>query len=101
MNWCLGGGGGLTYLDISFGGVASLASVAAFPRLDTLVADSNKLNDLSTLPALPALETLQLNNNFIDALNPALEIIAAKAPTVAFLSLLGNPCCPDDVRLML
>lgn len=46
---------------------------------------------------MPYLTTLSLNNNKILDIDSALEKIRECCPKVAYVSLLGNPGCPDQL----
>eukprot|EP00039_Didymoeca_costata_P005593 m.82784 g.82784 ORF g.82784 m.82784 type:complete len:781 (+) comp12887_c0_seq1:173-2515(+) len=85
----------LTYLDLSFGNLSSLSPIRAFQSLETLVADQNELTSIATCPTLPRLKTLTLNNNRIEDMPSFLDDAKKKFPQIAFLSLLGNPCCVE------
>ena len=87
----------LTYLDISYGGLTSFSSLRLFINLDTLVADQNLFSSLATCPALPSLKTLSLNNNDVQDLRHCLTDVQFKLKSLVFLSLLGNPCCPQSL----
>jgi hypothetical protein len=86
----------LKYLDLSFGSVRSLDALSHFPSLDTLVADQNSISSLSELPTLPELTTLSLNKNKVRDLAVVLQDAREKLPKLAYLSLIGNPCTPDE-----
>eukprot|EP00038_Savillea_parva_P026078 m.51249 g.51249 ORF g.51249 m.51249 type:complete len:1083 (-) comp7292_c0_seq1:177-3425(-) len=89
----------LTYLDISFGRVSSLAALTHFPALDTLVADSNAVTGLADVPTMTSLTTLSLNKNEVGDLAVFLKDARDKLPQLKYLSLLGNPCCPRRTAL--
>eukprot|EP01065_Artemidia_motanka_P005378 TRINITY_DN1259_c3_g2_i2.p1 TRINITY_DN1259_c3_g2~~TRINITY_DN1259_c3_g2_i2.p1 ORF type:complete len:340 (+),score=75.84 TRINITY_DN1259_c3_g2_i2:180-1199(+) len=88
-----GGGAQITTLDVSANSLVSLNGLQLLPRLQTLVLDNNRLSTLDGMPELRELNTLWLNNNRIDDLDVVLEVLAAKAPAVKYLSLLGNSAC--------
>lgn len=63
-----------------------------------MVADQNRLRSLATCPELVSLTTLSLNNNELeDDLGLLLSDAASKFPALVFLSLIGNPCSPEDI----
>ena len=86
----------LRYLDLSFGQLTTLSPLRWFPNLDTLVADQNRFRSLATCPELASLTTLSLNNNDLEDLTLLLSDAASKFPALVFLSLIGNPCSPED-----
>ncbi|XP_058796546.1 leucine-rich melanocyte differentiation-associated protein-like isoform X2 [Phymastichus coffea] len=84
-------------LDLSFNELSSLSALKDFPRLRELVLDNNDLKDLSTLPTMVGLSTLSLNNNKISDVDSALERIRQCCPQISYVSILGNPGCPDQL----
>lgn len=46
---------------------------------------------------MPCLTTLSLNNNKITDIDDALEKIRECCPMIVYVSLLGNPGCPDQL----
>ena len=87
----------LTYLDISFGHLSNLSMLAAFPNLDTIIADQNEITSLTHFPYMARLTTLSLNKNGVHDLVNFLHDAQTKLPSLVFLSLLGNPCCPSGL----
>jgi len=64
--------------------------------LVSLVLDNNEIgSDMNVFPALPHLETLWVNNNNIQYLDRFLSSIQGKVPSLKYLSMLKNPCCPN------
>ncbi|XP_076248920.1 leucine-rich melanocyte differentiation-associated protein isoform X2 [Calliopsis andreniformis] len=86
-----------TTLDLSYNELTSITAVKYFERLEELILDNNKLRDLRTLPLMPTLTTLSLNNNKITDIDSALKKIQECCPNVVYVSLLGNPGCPDQL----
>ncbi|KAK2585358.1 hypothetical protein KPH14_010037 [Odynerus spinipes] len=84
-------------LDLSYNELTSVTALKEFSRLEELILDNNRLRDLKTLPSLPCLTTLSLNNNKILDIDSTLEKIRDCCPKVAYVSLLGNPGCPDQL----
>ncbi|CAK9833329.1 Leucine-rich melanocyte differentiation-associated protein [Anthophora retusa] len=90
-------GNNCTSLDLSYNELTSITAVKYFQRLQELVLDNNKLRDLRTLPRIPTLTTLSLNNNKITDIYSTLKRIQECCPNVVYVSLLGNPGCPDQL----
>ncbi|KAI4480562.1 hypothetical protein M0804_010115 [Polistes exclamans] len=84
-------------LDISYNELTSITGLKDFLRLEELILDNNQLRDLKTLPSMPCLTTLSLNNNKITDIDDALEKIRECCPMIVYVSLLGNPGCPDQL----
>ncbi|KAL6420385.1 hypothetical protein ACFW04_014823 [Cataglyphis niger] len=84
-------------LDLSFNELTTVSGVKDFEQLQELILDNNKLNDLKTLPCISTLTTLSLNNNKISNIDRALERIRECCPNIEYVSLLGNPGCPDQL----
>ena len=84
-------------LDLSYNELTSITAVKHFERLRELILDNNKLRDLKTLPEMPTLTTLSVNNNKISDIDTALQAIQECCPNVEYVSLLGNPGCPDQL----
>lgn len=86
-------------VHLSFNGLTSLAGLEKFAAtMETLILDNNSLVALDTLPPkLPQLKTLWLNNNSISDLEAALNVLSARCPALTYLSLLKNPCCPNEL----
>uniref|UniRef100_A0A8C7QGL5 Leucine-rich melanocyte differentiation-associated protein n=1 Tax=Oncorhynchus mykiss TaxID=8022 RepID=A0A8C7QGL5_ONCMY len=83
-------------LDLSFNQLRSLAGLKAFTGLEELVVDNNLLGNDLQLPRLPTLHTLTLNKNQI-SFQELLEHLAKAAPSLQYLSLLGNEVCPNQL----
>ncbi|XP_076764049.1 leucine-rich melanocyte differentiation-associated protein isoform X1 [Xylocopa sonorina] len=90
-------GDNCTSLDLSYNELTSITAVKHFHSLQELILDNNKLRDLRTLPRIPSLTTLSLNNNKITDIDSALKSIQECCPSVVYVSLLGNPGCPDQL----
>ncbi|XP_078036821.1 leucine-rich melanocyte differentiation-associated protein [Augochlora pura] len=86
-----------TSLDLSYNELTSITAVKYFERLQVLILDNNKLRDLKTLPRMPTLTTLSLNNNKISHIDGVLNRIRECCPNLVYVSLLGNPGCPDQL----
>ncbi|XP_013931969.1 PREDICTED: leucine-rich repeat-containing protein C10orf11 homolog [Thamnophis sirtalis] len=75
----------------------SLEGLQAFSSLEELILDNNLLQSDLHLPSLPHLHTLMLNKNQITELEGLLDHLAEVAPSLEFLSLLGNSACPNEL----
>ncbi|GFR21106.1 leucine-rich melanocyte differentiation-associated protein [Trichonephila clavata] len=84
-------------LDLSFNTIRTLDNLELFPLLEELILDNNELNDLVSFIPLPNLHTLSLNKNHILDLEKLLKQLTSCYPELTYLSLLGNPACPDQL----
>ncbi|KAG5329144.1 LRMDA protein, partial [Acromyrmex charruanus] len=84
-------------LDLSYNELSTISGIKDFEQLQELILDNNKLDNLKTLPHMPTLTTLSLNNNKIFNIDKALDRIRECCPNVEYVSLLGNPGCPDQL----
>ncbi|XP_035218814.1 leucine-rich melanocyte differentiation-associated protein-like isoform X2 [Stegodyphus dumicola] len=84
-------------LDLSFNNIRSLDNLELFPALEELILDNNDLNDLVSFIPLPRLHTLSLNKNHFLDLETLLKQLSRCYPELTYLSLLGNPACPDQL----
>ncbi|XP_039205230.1 leucine-rich melanocyte differentiation-associated protein-like isoform X1 [Crotalus tigris] len=75
----------------------SLEGLETFSCLEELILDNNLLQNHLRLPSLPHLHTLMLNKNQITELEGLLDHLAEVAPSLEFLSLLGNAACPNEL----
>ena len=86
----------VTEVQASFNSLSDLAGLEKFPNVETLILDNNALTSLASMPAsMKKLKTLWVNHNGIADLQSALDIIKVRCPSLTYLSLLCNPCCPD------
>ncbi|KAM8806444.1 LOW QUALITY PROTEIN: leucine-rich melanocyte differentiation-associated protein [Eudromia elegans] len=83
-------------LDLSFNMLRSLEGLKTFGSLEELILDNNLLGNDLLLPRLPHLHTLTLNKNQI-SLESLLDHLAEVAPSLRYLSLLGNVACPNEL----
>ncbi|XP_036402590.1 leucine-rich melanocyte differentiation-associated protein [Megalops cyprinoides] len=90
-------GGHAKRLDLSFNRLRSLTGLKAFSQLEELIVDNNLLGNDLQLPRLPHLHTLTLNKNQITDIEWLLEHLAVVAPSLEYLSLLGNEACPNQL----
>ncbi|XP_018366038.1 PREDICTED: leucine-rich repeat-containing protein C10orf11-like isoform X2 [Trachymyrmex cornetzi] len=84
-------------LDLSYNELSTLSGIKDFEQLQELILDNNKLDNLKSLSHMPTLTTLSLNNNKIFNIDKALDRIRECCPNVEYVSLLGNPGCPDQL----
>ncbi|KAL6080200.1 leucine-rich melanocyte differentiation-associated protein-like [Balamuthia mandrillaris] len=82
-------------LDLSHNALTDLSGLKGFSRLDSLVLDCNQLSEDPSFPSLPSLRTLCANDNNIEELEVFLEKVEKALPSLTYLSLLKNPCCPN------
>ncbi|KAK1166481.1 leucine-rich melanocyte differentiation-associated protein-like, partial [Acipenser oxyrinchus oxyrinchus] len=89
----------------------SLEGLKAFSCLEELIVDNNLLGNDLLLPRLPHLHTLTLNKNqisfrkmlkclffiYITDIESLLDHVAEVAPSLEYLSLLGNEACPNEL----
>lgn len=85
------------YLDVSFGKLRRFSHLEGFKELKALIADQNEVVTLDSFPVLEELHTLSLNKNQITDVKNIVRNAKQKFPKLAFLSLLGNPCCPSEM----
>ncbi|XP_058841050.1 leucine-rich melanocyte differentiation-associated protein-like isoform X3 [Acipenser ruthenus] len=90
-------GGLAKRLDLSFNLLRSLEGLKAFSCLEELIVDNNLLGNDLLLPRLPHLHTLTLNKNQISDIESLLDHVAEVAPSLEYLSLLGNEACPNEL----
>ncbi|KAH8383583.1 hypothetical protein KR009_009358 [Drosophila setifemur] len=89
-------------LDLSFNCLKDLSWLAEFEQLRHLVLDSNRMHEahLRTLTqSLPQLEVLMLNKNEFSDLPTTVRLLRRLFPNLQYLSLHGNPICPDGLEL--
>lgn len=91
---------------MSFNNLKSVEGLSLFKNLESLVLDNNKLPmigggfDEYSKPVRivnPKLKVLSVNNNRITNLDSFLRNISICFPNLTYLSLIRNPCCPDDL----
>ncbi|XP_065063470.1 leucine-rich melanocyte differentiation-associated protein-like [Rhopilema esculentum] len=87
-------------LDLSYNRLRSLKGLVGFNVLEELLLDNNQLKDDIELPELPSLTTLTLNKNKINDIEKILDKTVSKLPKLSYLSLLGNPACPNQLISM-
>ncbi|KAH9396526.1 hypothetical protein TYRP_019548, partial [Tyrophagus putrescentiae] len=84
-------------LDLSFNCLQTLAGIEFFNCLEELVLDNNLLDDSIRFFYNPMMRILSINKNKITDLERFLNEISLKLPGLTYLSLLGNPACPDQL----
>lgn len=89
----------ITEINLSFNELTatSLPTLSLFGNAVTLVLDNNNFSSLTGFPPLPKLQTLWLNNNSIEDIEEVVSVLPHKCPQLAYLSLLRNPCCPNEL----
>nr|ACO51576.1 C10orf11 [Aquarana catesbeiana] len=75
----------------------SLDGLEGFICLEELILDNNLLGNHVCLPLLPFLHTLTANKNQLTELDHFLDSLAVSAPSLEYLSLLGNQACPNEL----
>ncbi|XP_037075419.1 leucine-rich melanocyte differentiation-associated protein-like, partial [Pollicipes pollicipes] len=70
--------------------------LAMFPNVEEIIMDNNELTSLE-MCRLPRLHTLSLNNNKVEGLETLLVMLQRCAGRLRYLSILGNPCSPDQL----
>ncbi|XP_054839933.1 leucine-rich melanocyte differentiation-associated protein [Eublepharis macularius] len=78
-------------------GELSLEGLEPFCSLEELILDNNLLGNDLRLPRLLNLHTLTLNKNQITELESLLDHLVEAAPSLEYLSLLGNTACPNEL----
>jgi hypothetical protein len=87
--------GDVEALDFSHNQIKKISNLDKFTKVKTLVLDNNDLETITDFPKFTNLETLWLNNNSIRDIDPLLKALS-KLPNLKHLSLLKNPCCPNE-----
>ncbi|XP_053946615.1 leucine-rich melanocyte differentiation-associated protein [Anastrepha ludens] len=90
------------YLDCSHNRLMNLSYLYEFTNLKYLILDNNRLheahfNQLKT--PLPKVKLLMLNRNELMDLQRTITLLADIFPNLEYLSLHGNPICPDQLEL--
>lgn len=96
----------ILHLDLSCNRLKSIEGLAYFRQLESLILDNNQLTmigaglDEFSRPVAVVnsrLKVLSVNNNRITNLDAFLKNISHCFPNLTYLSLLRNPCCPDNL----
>lgn len=86
----------IRHLDLSYNLLEKVEGLQRFVGLRELILDNNMLSEIK-LPLLPFLHTLSLNKNRVHDLDKLLDILCKCTPRLDYLSLLGNPVCPNEL----
>ncbi|XP_021946670.1 leucine-rich melanocyte differentiation-associated protein isoform X2 [Folsomia candida] len=85
-------------VDVSFNTITRLGGFeCCADNLEELILDNNQLDGLELICVFPKLHTLSLNKNKISNLKKLLHYLKTSTPSLRYLSLLGNPTCPDQL----
>lgn len=88
----------IKYLDLSYNQLKNIDGVRKFVGLRDLILDNNNIADHELrLPLLPFLTTLSLNKNRLSNIDLLLDKLLKNTPVLEFLSLIGNPACPNEL----
>lgn len=96
----------VSHLDLSYNQLRTVEGLSLFKHLESLVLDNNKIPmigggfDEYSRPVRminPRLKVLSVNNNRIANLDSFLLNVSVCFPNLTYLSLLRNPCCPDEL----
>ena len=90
----------VTEINLSFNSLSSdsLHFLEPFTNVHTLILDNNEITTLTGLPQLPHLHTLWVNNNLLRSVEEdVVGVISSRCPRLLYLSLLRNPCCPNEL----
>ncbi|XP_077288939.1 leucine-rich melanocyte differentiation-associated protein-like isoform X2 [Arctopsyche grandis] len=82
-------------LDISHNNISNLDFLVHFKCLNTLIADSNQINETTTLPQMPNLRLLWFNHCKVTKLYPWIKSLHESCPNLTHLSLMGNYAAPS------
>jgi len=77
------------------GDIREVGFLRGLEALETLVLDGNKLTHQARFPPLEHLHTLWVNRNAIGLLPTFIDRLTEAVPRLRFLSMLGNPACPN------
>uniref|UniRef100_A0A1I8NMZ8 U2A'/phosphoprotein 32 family A C-terminal domain-containing protein n=1 Tax=Stomoxys calcitrans TaxID=35570 RepID=A0A1I8NMZ8_STOCA len=93
----------IEYLDVSHNRIARLEWLLQLPQLKCLIMDDNRLREAHFEKLkkmhLPNITTLTLNKNELSDLDTTAKILQYMFPNLEYLSLHGNPMCPDNLYL--
>ncbi|XP_075147681.1 leucine-rich melanocyte differentiation-associated protein [Haematobia irritans] len=94
----------IEHLDVSHNRIRDLKWIADMPHLKSLIMDDNRLREahferLKTF-SFPTITTLTLNKNEFSDLDTTAQILQQLFPNLEYLSIHGNPICPDNLYLV-
>lgn len=84
-------------LDLSCNSLQSLSGLDRFTTIEELILDNNELDDNVDFPCNLRLNTLSINKNKFQNLDKLVTKLSIAYPNLRYLSLLGNPACPDQL----
>jgi hypothetical protein len=85
-------------IDLSFNFLTKVKGLhVCAETLEELSLDNNQLEQIELKTVFPKLHTLSLNKNRIWDLRKLLKELTSRAYNLRYLSLLGNPVCPDQL----
>eukprot|EP01129_Flabellula_baltica_P014688 TRINITY_DN7107_c0_g1_i1.p1 TRINITY_DN7107_c0_g1~~TRINITY_DN7107_c0_g1_i1.p1 ORF type:complete len:225 (+),score=36.72 TRINITY_DN7107_c0_g1_i1:26-700(+) len=85
-----------TQLSLNFNQITVISNLESFVNLKSLVLDNNELSSGGhEFPVMTMLENLFVNNNNIENLETFLQCLEGKVPSLTYLSMLKNSCCPN------
>ncbi|ODN05964.1 Leucine-rich repeat-containing protein C10orf11 [Orchesella cincta] len=89
-------GSGLRKIDLSFNIIERLKGLeTSAETLEEVLVDNNQLQQIEFTRIFPKLHTLSMNKNQIIDFVSLLTTLKRCTPALRYLSLLGNPGCPD------
>jgi len=91
-------GPGLRKLDLSFNIIQRMKGLElSADTLEEIIVDNNQLRRIELRANFPKLHTLSLNKNMVSDLAYLVSTLKRFTPCLRYLSLLGNPGCPDQL----
>lgn len=90
------------YLDCSHNRLMNLSHLYEFKNLKYLILDNNRLHEAQFEQlqwSLPKVTVLMLNRNELMDLQRTIKLLVNIFPNLEYLSLHGNPICPDELEL--
>eukprot|EP01156_Anaeramoeba_ignava_P015156 Anaeramoba_ignava/a611850_31.p1 GENE.a611850_31~~a611850_31.p1 ORF type:complete len:278 (-),score=113.27 a611850_31:317-1150(-) len=84
-----------TELNLSHNELNKLDGLEQFTSLKSLVLDNNQISSNTSFPKIRSLETFWINRNQIDNLEKFISAMKISYPNLTYLSMLGNPACPN------
>ncbi|KAJ5080306.1 leucine-rich melanocyte differentiation-associated protein [Anaeramoeba ignava] len=84
-----------TELNLSHNELNKLDGLEQFTSLKSLVLDNNQISSNTSFPKIRSLETFWINRNQIDNLEKFISAMKISYPNITYLSMLGNPACPN------